>query len=99
MTVELSVLLLLLAIIIILRFVSWFGLKGLNRLAGSSATAVRQIRAREGVAGLSLRFKQAYPKNVPGSKSQANTTSLQRPAADTYADRCVVYCCTLWWPD
>lgn len=62
MTVELSVLLLLLAIIIILRFVSWFGLKGLNRLAGSSATAVRQIRAREGVAGLSLRFKQAYPK-------------------------------------
>lgn len=61
MTWTLTPILTMVAIIIVLRFIAWWGLRLLSHLFNKSVTVFRRVQGRDDIAGLGKRIRASYP--------------------------------------
>lgn len=64
MTWTLIAMLVMVAMIIALRLVAWWGLRLASRLFGKSVTVLRQVRVRKDISGLGSRIESSFPETT-----------------------------------
>ena len=64
MTLTLISILVIIAMIIALRLVAWWGLRLVSRLFSKSVTVLKQVQVRKGISGLGSRIRALFPETT-----------------------------------